>query len=129
MSITPWDCLFWTVAVLGVLLAARATPDMAALRLLPAWRRSPQRPRVSVVLAARDEEARLETTVRRLLAQEGVDLEVIVVDDRSTDRTGEILRRLAEEDPRLVVVRVDTLPAGWLGKCHACQAGAARATG
>src|SRR3984957_766218 len=48
--------------------------------------------RCSVVIAARDEEARIEGTVRRLLAQEGVEAEFLIVDDRSTDRRGEILR-------------------------------------
>jgi glycosyltransferase involved in cell wall biosynthesis len=84
--------------------------------------------RCSVVIAARDEEARIEQTVRRLLAQSGVELEVIVVDDRSTDRTSEILQRLATEDPRLKVKRVDVLPDGWLGKCYACHIGASAAT-
>ena len=58
-----------------------------------------------------------------------MELQLVVVDDRSTDRTGDILRRLADDDPRLCVVRVDELPGGWLGKCHACHVGAARATG
>ncbi len=83
----------------------------------------------SVVVAARDEEARIEQTVRRLLAQRGIELELIVVDDRSTDRTGEILARLAQQDSRLKVVRVDALPEGWLGKCHACHVGASAAKG
>ena len=48
----------------------------------------------SVIVAARDEESRIEDTVRHLLAQRDVQLEVIVIDDRSTDRTDEILRRL-----------------------------------
>lgn len=52
--------------------------------------------RCSIVIAARDEEARIEQTIRHLLAQHGVELEIIVVDDRSTDRTGEILQRLAQ---------------------------------
>jgi hypothetical protein len=86
-------------------------------------------PHVSVVIAARDEEGRIETTVRQLLAQEGVSLEIIAVDDRSTDRTGEIFRRVAAEDSRLKVVRVDTLPEGWLGKCHALHVGTQAATG
>lgn len=90
---------------------------------------SQRRVSCSVVVAARDEEARIEQTVRRLLAQRGVQLELIVADDRSTDRTGEILERLAKEDARLKVVRVDALPEGWLGKCHACHVGALAAKG
>lgn len=83
----------------------------------------------SVVIAARDEEGRIENTVRHLLAQKEVDLELIIVDDRSTDRTTEILQRLAREDSRLRVLRVDVLPERWLGKCHACHLGAAAASG
>jgi len=87
------------------------------------------RARCSVVVAARDEEARIEGTIRHLLAQRGVEAEFIVVDDRSTDQTGEILRRLAKEDSRLQVKGVAALPEGWLGKCHACHVGASAATG
>lgn len=83
--------------------------------------------RCSVVVAARDEQARIEQTVRRLIAQDGIEVEVIVVDDRSTDDTPEILRALAREDSRLRLIRVDRLPEGWLGKCHACHVGACAA--
>jgi cellulose synthase/poly-beta-1,6-N-acetylglucosamine synthase-like glycosyltransferase len=85
--------------------------------------------RCSVVIAARNEETRIEETVRHLFAQRGVETEIIVVDDRSTDRTGEILRALAKEDARLHIKRVEVLPEGWLGKCHACHVGASAATG
>ena len=85
--------------------------------------------RCSVIVAARDEEARLEATVRHLLAQRDVTLEVIVVDDRSSDATGDILRRLASEDTRVRATRVEHLPEGWLGKSHACHVGASAATG
>jgi glycosyltransferase involved in cell wall biosynthesis len=85
--------------------------------------------RCSVVIAGRNEEARIEQTVRCLLAQRGVILQIIVVDDRSSDRTSEILQRLATEDPRIRVNRVDVLPAGWLGKCYACYVGASAASG
>jgi cellulose synthase/poly-beta-1,6-N-acetylglucosamine synthase-like glycosyltransferase len=85
--------------------------------------------RCSVIVAARNEEARLEATVRHLLAQRHVALEVIVVDDRSTDATGDILKRLTSEDTRVRATRVERLPEGWLGKCHACHVGAGVATG
>jgi hypothetical protein len=130
MALTAWDGYFWSVAVLGGLLALRAMRGVVSMRLLPTHQpRTGPRPAVSVVVAARDEETRIEAAVRGLLAQQGVDLRVIVVDDRSSDRTGDILRTLAAADPRLTVVRIDHLPAGWIGKCHALRAGAAVATG
>jgi cellulose synthase/poly-beta-1,6-N-acetylglucosamine synthase-like glycosyltransferase len=85
--------------------------------------------RVSVIVAARDEERHIEAAARGLLAQSYPALEVVVVDDRSTDRTAEILNRLQQEDRRLRVLRVRELPAGWLGKNYALQTGAQSATG
>jgi GT2 family glycosyltransferase len=92
------------------------------------------RPRLSVVVAARDEAEAIGRTVASLLAQRHLSFEIIAVDDRSTDATGRILERLAADPPagaagRLVVVRNRVLPDGWLGKCHACHLGATRALG
>jgi cellulose synthase/poly-beta-1,6-N-acetylglucosamine synthase-like glycosyltransferase len=123
--------LIWTCSVLWHLRWVQRLPPLesAATTARPGSS-SPEKPiRCSVVIAARDEEARIEQTIRHLLAQGGVDAEFIVVDDRSADRTSEILRRLAQQDPRLKVKRVDVLPENWLGKCHACQVGASVATG
>jgi GT2 family glycosyltransferase len=99
---------------------------LPSLDSLPA---SGRKIRCSVIIAARDEAARIEQTLRFLLAQREVEAEFIVIDDRSTDSTSEILRQLAREDPRIRVQRVETLPEGWLGKCHACHLGAQAATG
>ena len=122
--------LAMTLAALWHLRWVRRLP---ALKTSAAPERSASSPegltRCSVVIAARDEEARIEGTLRGLLAQRGVEAEFILVDDQSTDRTGEILRRLAKEDARVQVKRVDVLPEGWLGKCHACHLGASAATG
>ncbi len=85
--------------------------------------------RCSVIVPARDEGARLEATIRGLLAQRDVAIDVIAIDDRSTDATGDILRRLTLEDDRVRSVRVESLPDGWLGKCHACYVGASSAAG
>lgn len=86
--------------------------------------------RVSVLIPARNEEAHIEQTVRSLLAQTGIDdLEVIVLDDGSSDRTAAILRTI--DDARLTVITEPDLapPDGWLGKPWACQRLADRATG
>ena len=86
-------------------------------------------PRLSIVVPARDEERSIERCVRSLLAQEWLDFEVIVVDDRSTDKTASILDRLASEDNRLRIVRGEPLPTGWVGKPWALVQGARVAHG
>lgn len=86
-------------------------------------------PSVSVVIAARDEERNLEEALRSVLSQRYPRLEVVVVDDRSTDRTGEILDAMARRHPHLRVVHLTHLPAGWLGKNHALTRGAEQASG
>lgn len=87
-------------------------------------------PRVSIVLAGKDEEDNIEACVRTLLDQDYPNFELIVVDDRSTDRTPAILARLAAEYPdRLQVIRVSSLPAGWFGKHNAVRTGMEKASG
>jgi cellulose synthase/poly-beta-1,6-N-acetylglucosamine synthase-like glycosyltransferase len=126
-GVTAFVFLGMTFVVLRHL---RWVQRLPALNVFPPAASAPEKPiRCSVVIAARDEQARIEQTLLRLLAQRGVQLECIVVDDRSTDRTSEILRRLAKEDARIQMKRVDELPEGWLGKCHACHLGASAATG
>lgn len=86
-------------------------------------------PRVSVVIAARDEARGIGAALESVLAQDYPDFEVIVVDDRSSDATPGIVARMAARDARLNVVRVSALPAGWLGKNYALACGARAASG
>ena len=86
-------------------------------------------PCVSVVVAARNEQANMEPAIMSLLHLDYDDYEVIVVDDRSADRTGEILDALARQYQRLKVLHVAQLPAGWLGKNHALWCAAQQARG
>lgn len=86
-------------------------------------------PSVSIVVAARDEAARVEEAVRSLLAIDYPRLSVVAVDDRSSDGTGAILDRLAASDARLRVIHLTSLPQGWIGKCRALAEGEAAAGG
>lgn len=96
--------------------------------LLDAERHDPL-PSLSIIVPARDEERSIERCVRSLLAQQWLDFEVIVVDDRSTDATPRILERLAREDARLRVVAGADLPEGWVGKPWALTQGERLARG
>ena len=115
--------------VVGTLVALWHSRWMHRLPTLETFGHATGHTHCSIVIAARNEEARVEQTIRCLLAQRDVKAEIIVVDDRSTDRTNEILQQLAKKDSRLRVIRIETLPDGWLGKCHACHVGANAATG
>ncbi|MDI6740525.1 MAG: glycosyltransferase family 2 protein [Candidatus Edwardsbacteria bacterium] len=89
----------------------------------------PDWPKVSVIMPACNEAATLEQAVRTRLADDYPNIEFILIDDRSTDATGEIAERLAREDTRLKVIRNRELPAGWLGKQHAMHLGTREASG
>lgn len=86
--------------------------------------------RVSVLLPLRDEAGRVEPCLRSVLAQTGVpDLEVVVLDDGSTDGTADVVRRVVGDDPRVTLLSGGDLPLGWLGKPWACQRLVDAATG
>lgn len=89
-------------------------------------------PKVSVLVAAKDEEANIGTCATTLLAQNYPNYEVIIIDDRSTDRTNEILREIQANDSngsKLHVLNVKELPAGWAGKNNAMRMGIESAAG
>jgi len=83
------------------------------------------RPTVSVIVPARNEEASLGACLESLAAQTGVNFEVIVVDDGSTDRT----RAIAESFSHVRVIDAGSLPLGWSGKSHAVCVGAQASQG
>src|SRR5258708_23595956 len=134
--------------------AALGMPSVADVSR-PEWNRNLVRPagnpRVSIIVPARNEEESIEQGLNTLLALDYDNYEVIAVNDRSTDRTGEIMDRVAQNPrlenlqiqnphlpaqnagrmghPSLRVIHHRELPAGWLGKTHAMWTAANEASG
>jgi glycosyltransferase involved in cell wall biosynthesis len=99
----------------------------------PEWDRLPQpAPRVSIIVPARNEAPHVESALGSVLSLDYPNYEVFVIDDRSTDSTGEIINCIAASHrgtPPLHVLHITDLPSGWLGKPHAMWKAAERATG
>ena len=116
---------FLAVLVVTALICA-ALPAALTLANLRAFDRAPRLPHrepappVSVLVPARNEAGVIERLARDVLASRGIDLELVILDDDSTDGTGEIVERLAAVDARVRLVHGRPLPAGWCGKQHAC---------
>ncbi len=86
-------------------------------------------PTISVIVPARNEQLDLASAVRSILAQQDVRLQVILVNDHSSDDTGAIADSLARSDDRVTVIHDPPLRDGWLGKTNAMQTGISLATG
>lgn len=132
-ALSDMPVLGWAMLVLLLVVVASGVDVLIGLRRIEPLSgvapRSGPGPLVTVVTAARDEARGIEAAARSLLAQDYPALEFVMVNDRSSDRTGAILDGLAIRDPRVRVVHVQELPAGWLGKNHALHQGAAAARG
>jgi len=115
----------WVVPPAVVIFRARHSLSLDDVSDAP----PPDTPRVSVVIPARNESRNIERCVRSVLGAAYPDFEVIVINDHSTDGTGDIARRIASEDSRLRVIDAPALPEGWFGKQWACATGARQASG
>ena len=117
------DALAIVSLVLAALPAGLVAANLAAYRHpRPARDAVGHRRAVSVLIPARNEEERIGNAVAAARSSRGVDLEVVVMDDHSTDRTSEIVLEMAATDPRVRLEQAPQLSPGWAGKPHACQA-------
>jgi glycosyltransferase involved in cell wall biosynthesis len=118
----------WTYKLIECAIGMPKVPDLARPEWLPDA--GQKLPRISVIVPALNEQEKLEAALRSLLVLDYPDYEVIAINDRSSDRTGEIMDRLAKENlSKLKVVHITALPERWLGKPNALQRGSDIATG
>jgi len=88
-----------------------------------------QFPKVSIIVTAKDEELSIARSLETIKALDYPDYEVIVINDRSSDRTLEKVTSIQKEWPALKIISIEKLPAGWVGKTHACYRGYREASG
>jgi len=141
-GVVNWGVINWiTGSVLALvwfsrlLDAALGMPKVADISR-PEWNRKVAtpgvNPRVSIIVPARNEEEHIEPALTALLKLDYDNYEVIAVNDRSSDRTGEVMDRIActaDASGRLKIIHVAELPPGWLGKVHAMWSAANQANG
>jgi glycosyltransferase involved in cell wall biosynthesis len=113
------NCYYAFIAIPGLLQVEflKDVPRVATPKEPASW------PLISVIIAACNEEHRISATVLALLAADYPRLEIIAVNDRSSDQTGTILHALQRQHARVRVLDITQLPDGWLGKTHALQRG------
>jgi len=117
---------YWAVVLCRVWILLQQKPTIRAG--LDAVMGSDERPRISIIVPAHNEERVIDACCRGLRAQSYENIEIIVVLDRCTDRTGEIVRSHAAEDDRIIMIENDHCPEGWAGKCYAAHLGATQST-
>ena len=110
--------LIWLSRIIDAWRGVRTMADISQ----PEWDRDPSdaHAKVAIIVPARNEEDSIAQALRRLLALDYDNYQVIAINDRSTDRTGEIMDRVAAPShEHLKIVHIHELPAGWMGKAHA----------
>lgn len=119
----------WFLFIFGLARMAVSLVNWAARLYLPDAHRTEDRPPVSVLIPARNEEKTIGRLLTDLQAVRYTPLEIIVYDDQSTDRTAAIVERFATEPHPVGLIGGTGLPPGWLGKNRACHCLSAAATG
>lgn len=123
-----WDALALVALVLAGIPAGLFLVNLLFYRRISSRLAAPgASSAISVLIPARNEEGNIAATLKSVLANQGVEFEVVVLDDHSTDRTAEIVAEIAARDPRVRLEFAPPLPAGWCGKPHACHVLAQRA--
>lgn len=114
-------CLFWLAVLVDATVGMRKLEKLEDVKTSDSIKLTP--PLVSIIVAARNEENDIEGSLHSQLQQTYKNIEWIVVNDRSTDRTGEIINQISTTDNRIHPIHIEQLDEGWLGKNHALYKG------
>jgi chlorobactene glucosyltransferase len=109
------------IALAGVYACLLSTTNRRRLKQLNLTKKTQDTPFVSIAIPARNEEAIIELCVRSLMAQDYSNLEILILDDNSTDGTEQIVKQLQKEDNRVRYIKGKELKMGWKGKLYAMQ--------
>ena len=114
----------WVLLIRSMWISFREAPFLDKFEAKPH-----SKTKVSVILPARNEEAFIEKCLNSLVDQDYENYEIIAVDDCSQDNTGQIIKKIAEKNPKVIYALADPKPEKWIGKNWACFEGFKRATG
>ena len=114
----------WSLLIRSMWISFRDSPYLDKFIV-----RSNQKPKISIILPARNEEEFIEKCLVSLLEQDYENYEIIAIDDRSEDKTGQIIHNFAKKDSRVVHVTAQPKPEEWMGKNWACFEGFKKSTG
>jgi chlorobactene glucosyltransferase len=109
------------IALAGTYACLLSTTNRRRMKQLSLTKKAQDTPFISVAIPARNEEATIESCVRSLMAQNYRNIEILVLDDNSTDRTEQKVKQLQKEDSRVKYIRGKELKTGWKGKLYALQ--------
>lgn len=116
--------LTWILLIRSMWITFRDSPFLDRFNAKPH-----KKPRVSVILPARNEEEFIERCINSLADQDYDNYEIIAIDDRSDDRTGDIIKKITKMNSKIVYVLAEPKPEGWIGKNWACMEGFRKASG
>lgn len=129
MPIMFWLAIIISLALIALVIElAMGMRKMQTIKAIAPLEHSSS-PSVSVIIPACNEALTIEPALASILALDYPNLEIIILNDRSTDDTGSVLSRMQQQHPQLKIFEIEHLPSGWLGKSHALQFGANKAQG
>jgi cellulose synthase/poly-beta-1,6-N-acetylglucosamine synthase-like glycosyltransferase len=118
-------CTYWLFHLYYILRVIRSVPLLENLK----YDNAEKWPKVSIIIPARNESATIKDAIQSRLHDDYPNVEILLIDDRSTDSTSEIIDKIASRDNRVKAIHIKELPDGWLGKLYAMHRGVQEATG